>query len=95
MRIRWLAGALHDLRGIHDYIAVENPQAARRVVGDIRREIAILETQPEVGRPGRLPDSREFIIQKFPYIVAYRIRSNEVHILLVVHASRRWPKQLP
>lgn len=95
MRIRWLTEAIHDLRGIHDYIAMENPQAARRVVGEIRREIAILATQPEVGRLGRLPCSREFVIQKYPYIVAYRIQSNEVHILLVVHTSRRWPKQLP
>ncbi len=95
MRIRWLNEALQDLSDIHDYIAVENPPAARRVVGEIRREISILESQPDVGRPGRLPDSREFVIQKYPYIVAYRIQSNEVHILLVVHASRRWPKQLP
>jgi len=66
MRLRWLAEAIHDLRGIHDYIAVMNPHAARRVVGEIHREITILETQPEVGRPDLLPDSREFVIQKFP-----------------------------
>ena len=95
MRLRWLTDALADLRGIHDYIARENPEAARRVVGDIRREVALLETQPEVGRLGRLPDSREFVIQKYPYIVAYRIQANEVHLLLVVHTSRRWPKLLP
>jgi toxin ParE1/3/4 len=95
MHIRWLTEALDDLRGIHDYIAVENPPAAHRVVGEIRREIAILEARPEIGRLGRLPNSREFVIQKYPYIVAYRIQSSEVHILLVVHTSRRWPKQLP
>lgn len=95
MRIRWLSEALQDLRDIHDYIAEENPQAARRVVGEIRKGTTVLETQPETGRLGRLPGSREFIIQKYPYIVAYRIQSNEIHILLVVHTSRRWPKQLP
>lgn len=63
MRIRWLNEALQDMSDIHDYIAVENPPAARRVVGEIRREISILESQPDVGRPGRLPDSREFVIQ--------------------------------
>ncbi|PIX97854.1 MAG: type II toxin-antitoxin system mRNA interferase toxin, RelE/StbE family [Hydrogenophilales bacterium CG_4_10_14_3_um_filter_63_21] len=94
MRLRWLPEALDDLREIHAYIANENPEAARRVIGEIRREVAILVAQPQTGRFGRLPGSREFVIRKYPYIVAYRIRDEEVQCLLVVHTSRRWPKRL-
>jgi toxin ParE1/3/4 len=93
MRLRWLTQALDDLREIHGYIARDNPEAARRVIGEIRQEVEILLAQPEVGRLGRLPESREFVVRKYPYIVAYRILADEVHILLVVHTSRRWPKQ--
>ena len=95
MRLRWLTQALADLREIHGYIARDNPEAARRVVGEIRREVEILATQAESGRPGRLPGSREFVIQKYPYIVAYCVKGDEVQLLLVVHTSRRWPKQMP
>lgn len=96
MRLRWLTQALADLRGIHDYIAKENLTAARRVVGDIRREVEILAKEPEIGRLGRLPGSREFVIRQYPYIVAYCVKKKEeVQLLLVVHTSRRWPKQMP
>ena len=95
MCLRWLTQALNDLREIHDHIARDNPDAARRVVGEIRREVAILATQPESGRHGRLPGSREFVIRKYPYIAAYSIQDDEVRFLLVVHTSRRWPEQMP
>jgi plasmid stabilization system protein ParE len=31
------------------------------------------------------------VLSQYPYIVAYREQSGEVHILAVVHTSRRWP----
>jgi len=95
MRLRWLTQALADLREIHAYLAKDNPEAARRVVSEIRREVDILAMQPESGRPGRLSGSREFVIRKYPYIVAYCVKGEEVQLLLVVHTSRRWPKQMP
>jgi toxin ParE1/3/4 len=95
MRLRWLTQALNDLREIHGHIARDNPDAARQVIADIRQEVEILRAQPEVGRSGRIPESREFVVRKYPYIVAYRIRADEIHLLLVVHTSRRWPKQIP
>jgi len=95
MRLRWLTQALDDLREIHTFIAQDNPQAARRVIARIREEVDVLTTQPQLGRPGRLPGSREFVVQQYPYIVAYRIQHNEIQLLLVVHTSRRWPTQMP
>jgi addiction module RelE/StbE family toxin len=94
MRLQWLNQALGDLRAIHDYIARENPEAARHVIDKIRQQVEIQRTQPEIGRTGRLAGSRELVIRKYPYIAAYRIQAKEIHILLVVHTSRRWPKQM-
>lgn len=94
MRLRWLTQALADLREIYGHFARGNPEAARHVVGEIRREVEILATQPESGRPGRLPGSRELMIRKYPYIVAYFVKGDEVQLLLVVHTSRCWPKQM-
>lgn len=94
MALRWLNAALADLRAIKDYIAEENPQAANRVIASIREETIVLLKQPNIGRIGRISDTRELVISQYPYIVAYREQSGEVEILAVVHTSRRWPEQL-
>jgi addiction module RelE/StbE family toxin len=95
MKLRWLTAALADLRAIKDYISEENPVAAQRVIENIRIETGILIKQPNIGRAGRIADTRELLINQFPYIVAYREHGDEIHILAVVHTSRLWPEQLP
>jgi addiction module RelE/StbE family toxin len=94
-RIAWLQAALEDLRGIHDYIARDNPKAARRVVKVIRGDVKILCDHPAIGRPGRIEGTRELVIVRYPYIVAYRETPRAAEILAIVHSSRRWPEQLP
>jgi toxin ParE1/3/4 len=94
-KVSWLNEALADLRGIKDYIARDNPAAARRVVKAIRDGVGILKDHPGVGRPGRLAGTRELVIRPYPFIVAYRQAESALHILAVVHTSRRWPDQLP
>lgn len=95
MALRWHRQALDDLRGIHDYIANENPVAARQVISHLREQARLLPQHPEIGRPGRLPGTRELVVVRFPYILAYRERGADLEILLVVHTSRLWPEQLP
>jgi addiction module RelE/StbE family toxin len=95
MKLRWLAAAIADLRAIKAYIAEENPEAARRVIARIRSETGLLTSQSSIGRAGRIAGTRELVIHQYPYIVAYRELPDEVHILAVVHTSRRWPEQLP
>lgn len=94
-RIAWLQAALEDLRSIHDYIARDNPAAARRVVKTIRDDVKFLRDHPAMGRRGRIEGTRELVIVHYPYIVAYRQSLSAVEILAVVHSSRRWPEQLP
>lgn len=94
-RVVWLKDALDDLRGISLFIARDNPAAARRVVTRIREDVNLLHDHPEIGRHGRIAGTRELVINRYPYIVAYRQIADDVQILAVVHTSRRWPEQLP
>jgi toxin ParE1/3/4 len=94
MKLRWLTAALADLRAIKDYISEENPAAAQRIIENIRIETRILIKQPNIGRAGRVADTRELVINQYPYIVAYCEHGDEIHILAVVHTSRLWPEQL-
>ena len=46
---------------------------------------------PFRGRAGRLPDSRELVVARTPYVVVYRVDGDEVVILRVRHGAQRWP----
>lgn len=91
MRVRWLRKALENLDEEADYIAAENPTAARLVAGRIRVAVDSLKTQPGLGRPGRIPGTRELIVAGAPYLVPYRVKDGCVEILRVFHTSRRLP----
>jgi plasmid stabilization system protein ParE len=77
------------------YIASDSPAAAARVVRRITISVARLRNYPAMGRPGRVPGTRELVVSGTPYIVPYRVRGDAVEILRVFHAARRWPKHLP
>jgi plasmid stabilization system protein ParE len=53
--------------------------------------VAQLAEQPGLGRPGRVPGTRELIVSRTRYIVPYRVRGDTVEILRVFHTSRRLP----
>ena len=68
MRVRWTRPALLHLREIAEYIAQENPPAARRVVRSIREQVEMVVQHPDVGRPGRVEGTRELVIARLPYV---------------------------
>lgn len=95
MKLRYTLRARGDLAEIHDYIAQENPAAARRVILLIRKAAESLVLQPQTGRPGRVNGTRELAVGRFPFLLAYRIAESEVHILAVIHTARLWPEDFP
>jgi len=42
----------------------------------------------------RLKGTRELVLADLGYIVAYRVRDEQVEILFVQHGARAWPEQL-
>lgn len=92
MQIVWLTTALNNLDAIADYIAQDNPQAARQVVATIFEQVNELSRQPAIGRPGRVLGTRELVITNTHYLVPYRINNNKVEVLRVFHTSQRPPK---
>jgi addiction module RelE/StbE family toxin len=94
MKFRYTRRARSDLAEIHDYIAQDNPQAARRVIQIIRKAVEALAENPLVGKTGRVAGTRELAVGRFPFTLAYRVDSDEVQILSVIHTSRMWPEGL-
>jgi len=95
MQIKWLLKALQNLDKEAEYIAKDDPLAARAVVQRIQQTILLLEDNPALGHPGRLPGTRELVIPKTRYIVPYRVRPRlqRIEILRVFHTSRKQPER--
>jgi len=91
VRVKWLRVALANLNAEAEYIAEDNPAAARRVVQKIFRAVDLLKQNPAMGRAGRVAGTRELIVTDTPYIVPYRVRGDAVEILRAFHAARKWP----
>jgi len=91
MQIRWQDDAIKDLLHIRRFIVMDNPSAASAVAQQVRTAVSELSEQPGMGRPGRIPGTRERVLTDIPYILAYRVEQNSLVILRALHTSRRWP----
>ena len=92
MSVRWSARALWHLTSLRRYIATENPPAAARVAARILGAVAFLAEHPNLGRPGRVPSTRELVVSGTPYVVVYTISDEAiVQVLAVMHAAQKWP----
>lgn len=89
--LEWKPRALRELLESFEFIAADNPRAARRVIDDIRAAATELSSQPFIGRKGRVRGTREFPIPRTPYLLIYRIRPGKVVIGRVLHHARRYP----
>jgi toxin ParE1/3/4 len=88
----WSPEAIDDLAALRAYIERDNPAAARRVALHIIHNVEVLlPANPMMGRPGRVPGTRELVIPRTPFIVPYRLQGDIIHILRVFHGARRWP----
>ena len=91
----WTRRALRHIDDIAGYLAQEaGEEVADRILRRIQEAVSHLEDHPTLGRVGRIDGTRELVVSHTPYIVAYRIRHGDVHILAVLHTARRWPKRL-
>ena len=90
--LRWTEPALADLDAIVDYIALDNPEAARALIRRVFAHVERLVEQPESGsRPRELgPRSRYRQIVEPPCRVFYRYeaKTKQVFILYVMRGER-------
>ena len=91
MQLTWRRRAREDLEMAQRYIAQNDPGAAARIGEHILAAASALETAPEIGRPGRVDETRELVVPHTPFILAYAVIAGEIVILDVVHGAQEWP----
>lgn len=87
MEVRWLRRALADLDAIAEYVAHDNPVAARSLVARVRDMTEQLANYPYLGRASERADVRELVVHDH-YLVSYRVRPNRIEILQVWHTAQ-------
>jgi plasmid stabilization system protein ParE len=90
-RLEFATRAFEHIAAAEEFIARENPAAAQKVAEAIYKTAEKLETFPDLGKPGRVPGTRELPLSKYPYTLVYRIRPSKVIVYAVMHQARKYP----
>ena len=91
-QIKWAEPALDDLNEIAEYLALDNPAAAKKLVRNVFKSVKRLKDFPQSGKiPTELLELkishyREVVV--VPCRVFYRIENNVVFILYVMRSER-------
>jgi len=87
--LKWTPQNLSDVARLHEFLASESSEAAKRAVKAIRQGVKPLGKFPELGRPvGELPaEFREWVIEfgSGAYVALYRYDGKEVVLLAIRH----------
>lgn len=92
MRVHWTDAAQKHLDAIHDYIAQDSPEYAKRMIDRLTRRSQQIAGFPLSGR--RVPEFdmeqiREVI--EGAYRIIYHIKPDQIDVLAVVHAAMNVP----
>ena len=95
MRVHWTDTALAHLQAIHDYVARDSKQNAKRLADRITRKSMSVGTWPESGSMVPEYDSPEIreVFEK-SYRIIYRILTDRIDVMAVIHGARKLPPQL-
>ena len=90
MIINWTNEARLDLREILSYISDKNSKAADNLEYQIFEAIEQLVEHPYLYGIGVVAATREIVVHP-NYVVVYRVTTEHIEILSVVHARQAYP----
>ena len=95
MKVYWTQNAIKHLTNIYEYIALNSPTYARRMVDRITQRSEQISTLPFSGRivpEYETEDIRE-LIEK-PYRIIYRLKQDQIDVLAVIHGAQLLPEEI-
>jgi addiction module RelE/StbE family toxin len=90
MPLFWTPESVQDREGIYDFIEADNPVAALEMDEIFSEKALRLLDHPGLGRLGRMTGTRELVVHA-NYILVYDVKGDQVRVLRLLHAARRWP----
>jgi toxin ParE1/3/4 len=90
MNLVWTGPARMDRREIFEFIAADSRRASCRMDLIFAGKAEILTRLQEIGRPGRVPGTRELLAHRHYFLIC-RMSGDAVQILRLLHTSEQWP----
>ncbi|WP_027134914.1 type II toxin-antitoxin system RelE/ParE family toxin [Geminicoccus roseus] len=89
MACRFSRAAEADLAELADYIALDNPEAALRMIARIEQACRMLSDRPLLGRarPEIAADAHFWRVGR--YLILYRPVADGVQVVRILHGARR------
>jgi len=91
VHLKWTLPSINDLKDAGEFIALDSLQAAERMAARVKEAVEYLTEFPNMGRPGRVSETRELVVSGTPFIVIYRVKAPAIEILRVLHHAKKWP----
>lgn len=88
--LRWEAEAARQYQDALAYIAAQSPAAAESLAKEIAERLGLVLQFPNLGRKGRIPDSRELVVHP-NYLVIYAVRQDSIDVIRFLHARQLYP----
>lgn len=95
LRIRYTQQAADDLDAIFDYVAIENRDAAIKLLQAFDQSIIRLAASPYIGaaianeESAMIAGGYRYLVVS-PYMVFYRVCNGEVRIGRILHSRQDW-----
>lgn len=90
MTLIWSPQSVEDRKQIYAFIFEYYRDAADEMDDLFNRQANRLLSFPEMGKPGRVPGTRELIVHKH-YVIVYAHAFDTINIVTVLHTSRQYP----
>lgn len=95
MRVHWTDNAINHLANIYEYISLNSPTYATRMVDKLTRRSEQIADYPLSGRivpEYEAEDIRELIEKS--YRIIYRIKKDRIDVLAVIHGAQLLPDKM-
>ncbi|MGN8274983.1 type II toxin-antitoxin system RelE/ParE family toxin [Pseudomonas sp. SMN5] len=85
--------AQSDLDSIHEYYqGAIGTEGADDVITHILTTLRQLQRFPGSGRPSPIPDIRELVLTRYPFIAPYRVMDGQLQVLRILHQRTERPQ---
>ena len=91
MKVYWTRNAIKHLTNIYEYIALNSPAYARRIVDRITQRSEQISTQPFSGR--KVPEYENEDIRELIEKI-YRLKQDQIDVLAVIHGAQLLPEEI-
>ena len=91
MKVRYTDPASEELEQSISYFREHAPSVAADFADSIDNALARLLDHPYLAQETVMPGIRRWYIRKFRYSIFYKVVGDELVVLHIRHAARRWP----